>query len=152
MVVLVQDVALPRTLLAMIAALAIVAGCSLTPAASPASPGQAARERLVTDYLAALQRQDAGAVAAMVSPGVDATADIAAAMDQFGGVRLYDTRASWSDEFGGIYVVATVTGISDDGRAHEIRVPISRVAGDYYLALGQAAPSGSEANPASPMP
>lgn len=136
----------------MIVLVAIIAGCSIIPTPSPPSPGQAARERLVADYLAALERRDSGAVAAMVSPGVDAAADIAAVMDRYGGVRLHDARVSYRDEFAGIYVVATVTGTGDDGSPYEILVPISRVADGYYLALGQAAPSGSPANPASPVP
>ena len=141
-----------RNLLVMVALLAIIAGCSILPAASTVSPGQAARERLILDYLSALERRDGEAIGAMVNPRVGATADIAAAMDQYGGVRLHDTRASYLDDFGGIYVVATISGTSDDGTAYEVRVPISRVDDDDYLALGQATPSGSETNPESPVP
>jgi hypothetical protein len=136
----------------MVALLAIIAGCSILPAATPASLGQAARERLVIDYLSALERRDGEAIAAMVNPRVDATSDIAAALDQYGGVQLHDTRVSYLDDFGGTYVVATVSGTDDDGTMYEIRVPISRVEDDYYLALGQATPMGSEANPDSPAP
>jgi hypothetical protein len=136
----------------MVALLAIIAGCSILPAATPASLGQPARERLVIDYLSALERRDGEAIAAMVNPRVDATVDIAAALDQYGGVQLHDTRVSYLDDFGGTYVVATVSGTGDDGTTYEIEVPISRVDDDYYLALGQATPTGSEANPESPAP
>ena len=141
-----------RVTLAAIALVAVVAACSVFPAASPASPGQVARERVVVAYLAALEHRDASAIAAMVSPGVDATSDIASALDRYGGVRLHDTRVTYLDAFGGIYVVATVTGTGDGGAAYEIRVPISRVAGGYYVALGEVAPSGSQADPSSPRP
>jgi hypothetical protein len=67
-------------------------------------------------------------------------------------VQLHDTRVSYLDDFDGVYVVATVSGRGDDGTTYEIRVPISRVDDDYYLALGQATPSGSEAIPESPAP
>lgn len=140
-----------RTVLAVLL-IAVAAACSLLPAASPASSGQAAREALVTDYLGALERRDAAAIEAMVSPAVDASADIAQVLERYGGVRLQDVRATWLDEFDGIFVVATVTGTGDDGTAYEIRVPIQRIKGGYYLGLGQAAPTGSEASPDSPAP
>jgi hypothetical protein len=130
----------------------IAAGCSLLPSASPALPGQAAREALVADYLGALERRDAAALEAMVSPAVDARADIAQVLGQYGGVRLHDVRATWLDEFDGSYVVATVTGTGEDGAAYEIRVPMARSAGGYELALGHAPPTGTEASPESPAP
>ncbi|HEX2755580.1 MAG TPA: hypothetical protein VHM48_08960, partial [Candidatus Limnocylindrales bacterium] len=99
--------------------IAVAAGCSLLPVASPSSPGQAAREALVTDYLGALERRDAAAIEAMVSPAVDASADIAQVLEQYGGVRLHELRATWLDEFGGSYVVATATGTGEDGAAYE---------------------------------
>lgn len=74
-----------------------------------------------------------------------------------GGVRLHDVRVSYLDDFDGAYVVATVTGSADDGSAddgssREIPVPMSRIDGSYYIAFGESAPSGSEADPASPAP
>lgn len=136
----------------MVALVGTIAGCSILPPVTPVAPAQAAREHLVADYLSALERRDGDAIAAMVNLRVDATADIAAALDQYGGVMLHDTHVSYLDEFDGIYVVATVSGTGDDGTTYEIRVPISRVDDGYYLALGQATPSGSEANPESPTP
>ncbi len=141
-----------RTVIAAVLLIAVAAACSLLPAASPVSPAQAAREALVTDYLGALERRDAAAIEAMVSPGVEASADIAQVLERYGGVRLHDVRATWLDEFGGIFVVATVTGTGDDGAAYEIPVPMGRNNGGYYLGLGQAAPTGSEASPESPAP
>ena len=66
--------------------LAVAAACSLLPTASP---GQAAREALVTNYLGALKRRDAAAIEAMVSPGVDASVDIAQVLERYGGVKLH---------------------------------------------------------------
>ena len=141
-----------RLTLATIALVAVVAACSAFSGASPSSQGQADRERLVVAYLQALEHRDAAAIAAMVSPGVEASSAISSELDRYGGVSLHDGRVSYLDEFAGAYVVATVTGSGDDGMAYSIRVPISRVGDRYYLALGQAGPSGSEANPASPSP
>jgi hypothetical protein len=140
-----------RVILAAISLVAIIAACSVA-ASSPASPGQAARERVVAAYLAALEERDRAAIAAMVSPGIDATSEIAAELDRYGGVRLHDARVSYLDEFAGVYVVATVSGTGDEGADYTITVPMSRVDGRYYVALGQVAPSGSEADPASPRP
>lgn len=40
----------------------------------------------------------------------------------------------------------------EDGAAYEIRVPMGWSDDRYYLGLGHAPPSGSEASPESPMP
>lgn len=141
-----------RTALATLLLIAVAAGCSFLPVASSSSPGQAAREALVTDYLDALERRDAAAIEAMVSPAVDASADIAQVLERYGGVRLHDIRATWLDEFDGNFVVATVTGTGDDGAAYEIRVSMGWSDSRYYLGLGHAAPTGSEASPESPTP
>jgi hypothetical protein len=132
--------------------IAVAAGCSLLSVASPSSNGQAAREALVADYLGALERRDAAAIEAMVSPGVDASADIAQVLERYGGVKLHDVQATWLDEFEGMYVVATVTATGEDGAGYEIRVPMAWDDNRYCLALGHAPPSGSEANPESPTP
>lgn len=58
---------------------------------------------------------------------------------------------SYLDEFGGVFIVATVDGvIASDGSAFETTIPISRENGRYYLGLGQATPTGSEADTSSP--
>ena len=106
----------------------------------------------MTAYLAALEQRDAAAIARMVSPGVDATADIAAQLEIYGGIGLSDPRVTYRDDFGGSYVVATVVGRDAAGAARTVTVPLARVGDAYYIALGQMAPSGSEANPSSPSP
>lgn len=58
---------------------------------------------------------------------------------------------SYLDEFGGDYVVALVHDTLVSSRADfETRIPISRIAGRSYLALGQAGPNGAEASTAIP--
>jgi hypothetical protein len=141
-----------RSAIAMVLLAAVAAGCSVLPVASTSSSSQTARDAVVADYLGALERRDAAAIAAMVSPRVDASADIAQVLARYGGMRLHGVQAMWLDEFEGSYVVATVTATGQDGTAYEIRVPMSWSDGRYYLALGQATPSGSEANPESPTP
>jgi hypothetical protein len=141
-----------RVLLTAMALTAVVTGCSGVPGGRPASAGLAARQALVANYLDALERRDEAAIKALVSPGVDASADIAQALGTYGGIKLHDTRATWLDEFDGIFVVATIRGTGDDGLAYEIRVPMGRDDGRYYLGLGQAAPTGSESSPESPAP
>ncbi len=130
----------------------VVAACSILPSGSTPATEQAARERLVTDYLAALESRDATAIAAMVSPRVNPSVDIATAIREYGGLRLHDVHVTWRGEIEWAYAVATVIGTGDDGAAHEIRVPMSWVDGVYYLALGEANSSGGEASPESPLP
>jgi hypothetical protein len=134
--------------------LAVAAACSVGPAgldASPAARGRETRELVVQDYITGLERSDAAAITLLISPQVDASRDIAAAVRKSGGQPLRDVETTYLDEFGGKYVVATVVGVgANDGEPHEVRVPIARVGSRYYLALGEAAPNGSEANPRSP--
>ena len=141
-----------RSAIAMVLLTAVAAGCSLLPVASTSSSSRTARDAVVADYLGALERRDAAAIEAMVSPRVDASADIVQVLERYGGVRLHGVQTTWLDEFGGSYVVATVTAAGEDGAAYEIRVPMSWSDGRYYLALGQAPPRGSEAKPESPTP
>ncbi len=141
-----------RSAIVIVLLMAVPSGCSLLPLASPSSSSQTARDVMVAEYLGALERRDGAAIRAMVSPRVDASADIVQVLERYGGVRLHDVQAMWLDEFEGSYVVATVTAAGEDGSTYEIRVPMSWSDGRYYLALGQAPPRGSEANPESPTP
>ena len=141
------------------AIIVVVAACSLAPSATPALssatvvPGLASRDEVVTSYLDALGNRDASAIAGLVPASVDARRDIAAVLARYGGLRFATKDVTYLDEFGGVYVVAKVVGTgADDGLMHEVTVPVARVAGRYFLALGQASPSGSEASPASPSP
>ena len=139
-----------RTLV-VVALLVFVAACgSSLHGPTQSLPGRETRDLVVRDYLAGLERRDGAAIASLVSPRVDATRDIQHVLAADGGRRLSDVTIAWLDEFGGQYVVATVTGTGQDSAVHEIKVPIARVSGRYYLGLGEAAPNGSEANPASP--
>lgn len=125
----------------------MAAGC--TPAAD--TGGRESRETLVQAYLSALQAGDAGAMLSLVNPRVDARADVADAIQQGGGKELKDVAVSYIDEFGGVFVVATVNGlIAGDGSPFQTTVPIGRENGRYYLALGQATPTGSESDTSSP--
>jgi hypothetical protein len=113
----------------------------------------ASRDAVVQAYLDALARRDGDAIAKLVPATVDARRDIAVALAQYGGLRFADKTVTYLDEFGGVYVVAAVVGTgADDSLRHQVNVPVSRINGRYFLALGQAAPSGSEANPRSPQP
>ena len=137
--------------LLVVTLLVLAAACGSAPP-GPTQPvaGRETRDVVVQDYLAWLERGDGPAIASLVSPRVDATQDIQRALISDGGKRLSGVTIAWLDEFGGQYVVATVTGTGQDSAKHEIKVPIARVDDRYYLALGEAAPDGSEANPASP--
>ena len=138
-----------RTLV-VVTLLVLAAACGAGPP-GPTDPlaGRETRDLVVQDYLAGLERRDRAAIESLVSPRVDATRDIQRVIGEDGGGRLSDVTIAWLDEFGGQYIVATVTGIGQDSELHTIKVPIARVDGRYCLELGEAAPNGSEANPAS---
>jgi hypothetical protein len=113
----------------------------------------ASQEAVVQAYLTAIAQRDAVGMARLAPPTVDASQDISAALGRYGGLRFTDTTITYLDEFGGIYVIATVVGTgADDSLRHELKVPVARVDGRYFLSFGQAQPSGSEANPGSPRP
>jgi hypothetical protein len=78
---------------------------------------------------------------------------VAKAIQVDGGKPLEGIAVSYRADFGDVYVVATVTGrLTTDGSRFQTTIPVSRVGDRYYLALGQAPPTGSEADTASPSP
>jgi hypothetical protein len=111
-----------------------------------------APERIVREFVAALEREDGAAIAAMVSPRVDASGDIAHLLATYGGMRPQEVTMTWLDEFEGRYVVATVTVVVDDGTTVQLAVPVSRDDGTYHLAIGQAPLGGPVSGPHSPAP
>lgn len=134
-------------LLAALVALALVAGCA--PGAE--TRGRESKEALVEAYLTALQAGDSNAMLSLVNPRVEARAEVADAIRKNGGRPLKDVTVTYLDEFGGVYIVATVNGTNaGDGSRLQVTIPIGRDNRRYYLALGQATPTGSEADPVSP--
>jgi hypothetical protein len=132
---------------AAVVAIALVAGCA--PGAE--TRGSESKEALVEAYLTALQAGDSNAMLSLVSPRVEARAEVADAIRQNGGRPLRDVTVSYLDEFGGVYIVATVTATNlGDGSRLQLAIPMGRDNGRYYLALGQAPPTGSEADTVSP--
>ena len=130
------------------AALVLSAGCS-----GGVERGRETKEAVVQAYLTALQAKDSKALLALVSPQVDAQADVTRVIQADGGKPLKEVEVSYRDDFGGIYVVATVTGrVATGDSPFQTMIPISRVGDRCYLALGQAPPTGSEADTASPSP
>ena len=93
-------------LAAAVLALALVAGC----APSAQTRGSESKEALVEAYLTALQAGDSNAMLSLVKPGVEAQAEVADAIRKDGGRPLKDVTVSYLDEFGGVYIVATVSG------------------------------------------
>ena len=134
-------------LAAAVVTVALVAGC----AQSTQTRGSESKEDLVEAYLTALQAGDSNAMLSLVGPRVEAQAEVADAIRKNGSRPLKDVTVSYLDEFGGAYVVATVNGTNaGDGSRLQVTIPIGHDNGRYYLALGQAAPTGSEADTVRP--
>lgn len=132
---------------AVVIAVALVAGCG--PGAQ--ARGGESKEAMVEAYLAALQAADSNSMLMLVKPGVDAQADVADAIRTAGGRPLTGVTVSYLDEFGGTYIVATVGCTSvGDASSLQFTIPMTRDNGRYYLALGQAAPKGNEADTVRP--
>ena len=140
-------------LVTVVAALTLVS-CAVTQSTPPeASRGAATRDALVDAYLTALASRDTQALTALVDPAVDARADVAALITASGGTLLGNHAVAWRDEFGGIFVVATVTGTNaGSNQPTSLTIPISRKAGRFYLALGSADLRGSDSSISSPSP
>ena len=134
-------------LAAAVLAVALVAGC----APSAQTRGSESKEALVEAYLTALQAGDSNTMLSLVSPRVEARAEVADAIRKNGSRQLKDVTVSYLDEFGGVYIVATVNGTNaGDGSKLQLTIPMGRDNGRYYLALGQAPPTGSEADTVRP--
>ena len=134
-------------LAAAVVAVALVAGC----APSTQTRGSESKEDLVEAYLTALQAGDSNAMLLLVSPRVEARAEVSDAIRKDGSRPLKDVTVSYLDEFGGVYIVATVNGTNaGDGSTLQLTIPMGRDNGRYYLGLGQAPPTGSEADTVRP--
>ena len=134
-------------LVAAVVVVALAAGC----AAGAETRGSESKEALVEAYLTALQAGDSNAMLLLVSPRVEARAEVSDAIRKDGSRPLKDVTVSYLDEFGGVYIVATVNGTNaGDGSKLQLTIPMGRDNGRYYLALGQAPPTGGEADTASP--
>lgn len=141
-----------RTSLAAVVLVAAVASCSLMPGATPAPAGQAQREVLIGQFIDAVERGDAAAIAGMTDPAVDARADIAAILEAHGDRRWSDVRVEWgADELGGQAIWADITGTTPAGR-DSIRVLTIWDTRRATLALGAAPGIDPGSDPASPQP
>lgn len=141
-----------RQLLVTVALLTAVAGCSMLPGASAAPPGQAEREALIGSFIEAVQRNDAAAIAAMTSPVVDPTADIAALLAAHGGRPWQDVRVTWGpDLFAGQAIDAVITASTPDG-PDSVRVGVEWDGGRAMLALGSVPGGDPGADTRSPRP
>ena len=130
-------------LVAAVVAVALIAGC----APSAQTRGSESKEALVEAYLTALQAGESSAMLSLVKPGVEARVEVADAIRKNGSRPLRDVTMSYLDEFGGIYIEATVNGTSTgDGSTLQLTIPMGHENGRYYLALGHAPPTGSEAD------
>jgi len=140
-------------LLCSVTSTAVVA-CDVTePLPSSTARGATSREALVDAFLKGVAASDSQALIALTDPVVDARSDVAALIRSSGGVRMAEPVIAWRDEFGGVDVVATVTGANAaTGASATVTVPISRKADRFYLALGSANLGGSDSLISSPVP
>lgn len=129
--------------LALLAALLTACGSGVR----AGSAGLSHEERRVVDtYLAALQRGDAAAVAALALPEVDGTADARRRVAALGGRSITGVSLVAAREFGPDFTRVEVSGRYGDGSAYAETVTLTRVDRRWYLVLDNAAtPSRSPA-------
>ena len=140
------------TVLATVAIVVALAGCSLIPGPTSESSSQLQREALIESFIEAVQRNDAAAIAAMTDPKVDPRADIAALLDAHGGRPWKNVRVAWGpDDFGGQAIYATITATTPDG-PDSIKILTIRESGRATLALGSAPGVDPGADTTSPRP
>ena len=133
--------------------ISLLACTNADPKPPAADRGAGTRETLVAAYLMALAARDGDALITLTDPVVDARADIVRLVETSGGTRVSEPTFNWRDEFGGTYVIATVTGTDTaSGRLVSLTIPISRKANRFFLALGQADLRASDSVISSPLP
>lgn len=139
-------------MLGILAVLVALAACSPATGTPSARPGQAQREALIADFIEAVQRNDAAAIAAMTDPQVDPQSDIAALLDAHGGQAWENVRVTWGpDDFGGRAIYATVSAETPVG-PDSVTVLTIWEAGRATLALGGAPGVDPGSDTTSPRP
>ncbi|MEH1055996.1 hypothetical protein V6U89_12380 [Micromonospora sp. CPCC 206171] len=101
-------------------------------------PDEQAQERLLTDYLAAVQAGDRARIGQMCTPGVDATAEIDAAVSAVGGRQWRNVEVSWRRGDLAGAAVADVTAKDGTGKPIAMSVPLAKVDDRWWIALGSA--------------
>ncbi len=139
-------------MMATVAMVVALAGCSLIPGTTSEPSSRVQREVLIDSFIEAVQRNDAAAIAAMTDPKVDPRADIAALLDAHGGRPWENVRVAWGpDDFGGQAIYATITATTPDG-PDSIKILTIWELGWATLALGSAPGVDPGADTTSPRP
>lgn len=139
-------------MLATVALVVALAGCSLFPGTTSAPSVQMQREALIGSFIEAVQQNDAVAIAAMTDPLVDPGGEIAALLDAHGGRPWENVRVAWGpDDFGGQAIYATITATTPDG-PDSIKILTIWESGRATLALGSAPGVDPGADTTSPRP
>ncbi len=127
----------------VLGALLLLAGCS-----SP-EPDTEAQERVLRDYIAAVQQGDRARLAELAGPRVDAAADIEAKISAVGGREWRAVQVTWDrGQFAGS-ARAQITATGPDGRPVRDSVDLTRDADTWRVALGMARDGGEPAATAS---
>ncbi|GAA0793956.1 hypothetical protein [Spirilliplanes yamanashiensis] len=111
---------------------ALLAGCS------SGEPDTAAQERVLDQYLTAVQAGDRGRLAELAGPHVDAAAAIDEKIRSVGGRPWSGVRVSWDrGEFAGL-AAATIEASDPAGRPVRDSVTLTRAGDGWRVALGEA--------------
>jgi ketosteroid isomerase-like protein len=110
-------------------------GCS---APDQASPDAAKAREVVTSYLEAVEAGDAEAVASLVTPGNEASLEVADRMARFGRRAAANADVDYVDDFGGQVMHVTITDPAASGGAARETLQLVAEDGQWYAALGQA--------------
>ncbi len=121
----------------------------VTACSSPV-PDADAQDEVVQDYLGAVQAGDRARVAELVSPGVEATAEIDAKVRAIGGRPWTSVSIRWHrGEFPAV-ASAEITAVDGAGQRIEETVVLGKVEDEWFVSLGEARDLGTPAGTARP--
>jgi hypothetical protein len=122
---------------------------SVTACSNP-MPDPEAREKVVQDYISAVQAGDRQRLAELVSPRVEAAAEIDAKVRTIGGKRWNSISINWHEDEFPMAAAADIVAVDDSGQAVKDTVELGKADDRWYVGLGTAPDAGTPASTESP--
>jgi hypothetical protein len=107
-------------------------------ACSPDMSDTEAQDKVIADYVAAVQAGDRQRLAELAGPRVDATAEIDAKVRAIGGKQWRSVSISWRRGEFPTTATAEIAAADDGGRPVKDTVMLGKVDDSWFVALGAA--------------
>jgi hypothetical protein len=139
-----------RTLRRAWAVLAVTVVTGWVTACSSSVPDAEAQDKLIQEYIGAVQAGDRGRVAELAGSRVDASAEIEAKVQAVGGRPWKSVSISWLRGEFPTTATADITAVDDAGRPITDTVVLGKAEDEWFVSLGEAPAAGSPAATGSP--